>query len=151
MDDAASPAPPELVQFLAERDTPCPGCGYNLRGLRSSRCPECEQPLVLSVQLAEPRLAAFLCGVIGLGAGLGFNGIIGAWWIYAMVMQPPRMSFSVPWSLLFSLLIFALLLWLWVRRRPWIRRQNPGLQWFMGLWAWILTVISAIWFFATVP
>ncbi|MCA9303667.1 MAG: hypothetical protein KC996_06065 [Phycisphaerales bacterium] len=30
-----------LVAYLAENDGACFGCGYNLRGLREPRCPEC--------------------------------------------------------------------------------------------------------------
>jgi len=30
-----------LVQYLSERDVPCPGCKYNLRGLKLDVCPEC--------------------------------------------------------------------------------------------------------------
>lgn len=30
-----------FAEFVAERDIECPGCGYNLRGLKGRRCPEC--------------------------------------------------------------------------------------------------------------
>ncbi len=33
--------------YLAERDVPCPKCGYNLRGIRGARCPECAHPIEL--------------------------------------------------------------------------------------------------------
>lgn len=56
---AATPAPgpgPALVAaYLASRDAPCPGCGYNLRGLTGSACPECGKPLELRlVGATEP-------------------------------------------------------------------------------------------------
>ncbi len=57
-----------LGEFLAHRDAPCPGCGYNLRGLREPRCPECNQPLRMSVALVEPALGLWLAAVLGLGA-----------------------------------------------------------------------------------
>ena len=37
--------PSTLTAFLADRDVPCPGCGYNLRGLVGARCTECGIPL----------------------------------------------------------------------------------------------------------
>jgi hypothetical protein len=38
-----------LGTFLAERDAPCPRCGYNLRGVESAQCPECGEPLKLAL------------------------------------------------------------------------------------------------------
>ena len=38
----------ELIrEYLAERETPCPACGYNLRGSGGERCPECGHSLEL--------------------------------------------------------------------------------------------------------
>ena len=30
-----------IEAFVKDRDVPCPGCGYNLRGIRGGACPEC--------------------------------------------------------------------------------------------------------------
>ena len=38
-----------LSHFLAENDVPCPHCGYNLRGLTASVCPECKHDLQLKI------------------------------------------------------------------------------------------------------
>ena len=62
-----------LTTYLAERDTPCPRCGYNLKMLTGNRCPECGDELVLRVGLMYPKLAAFITGLIGLSAGTGFR------------------------------------------------------------------------------
>lgn len=32
-----------LEVFLEDRDEACPSCGYNLRGLKATECPECER------------------------------------------------------------------------------------------------------------
>lgn len=32
---------PRVIRFLDDRDLACPRCSFNLRGLRSDRCPEC--------------------------------------------------------------------------------------------------------------
>ena len=62
-----------LEAFLLERDVACPLCRYNLRGLQTSRCPECGRELRLSVGLAEPRMAAWVVAAAAslLPAGVG--------------------------------------------------------------------------------
>ncbi len=65
-----------LRQHLADRDLPCPGCGYNLRGLPDPVCPECRQELQLTVGLVEPRLGALIAGVGSLCAGAGAAGAL---------------------------------------------------------------------------
>lgn len=62
-----------LIAWLANRNVPCPGCGYNLRGLREPRCPECGSALALSVSIVDPYLkawataAACACAMGGIG------------------------------------------------------------------------------------
>lgn len=50
-----SDTPTALTLFLAERDVPCPNprCNFNLRGLTSTTCPECQELLGLSLRRAE--------------------------------------------------------------------------------------------------
>lgn len=58
-----------LPEFLAERDEPCPHCGYNLRGVRAGSCPECGKAIRL--------------GLIGPGrfAGYGLAIVLGLLWV----------------------------------------------------------------------
>lgn len=43
--------PDPLIAYLAAHDAPCPGCGYNLRGLQTNSCPECGRTLSLKAIL----------------------------------------------------------------------------------------------------
>lgn len=45
-------ADPALALYLAERDIPCPNpaCGFNLRGLSGSACPECGHELQIGLR-----------------------------------------------------------------------------------------------------
>ncbi len=58
-----------LRAFLAERDVPCPGCGYNLRGLTGAVCPECGAPLTMeAIRLSLRRSGG--APVVAAGVGL---------------------------------------------------------------------------------
>jgi hypothetical protein len=60
-----------LIEYLRDRDVPCPLCGYNLRQLDSPRCPECGRDIRLSVNLAEPYLRGWITAVAALCASAG--------------------------------------------------------------------------------
>lgn len=55
--NSPSPAATELLlQFLRDHDAECPVCGYNLRALTQPICPECGQPLALTVGVTRLHL-----------------------------------------------------------------------------------------------
>lgn len=81
-----------LAAYLADRDEACPSCNYNLRGLGSDRCPECNTELVLRVAMAEPRLGLFLATVVAWALGAGFSVLL---ILYAMVVIMNRPG-SIP-------------------------------------------------------
>lgn len=61
-----------LAGYLHGRDAACPGCGYNLRGLRGTACPECGEGLTVQkirYQRASPLTPSFFVGSAGLLAG----------------------------------------------------------------------------------
>lgn len=83
--EAAESRPDPLLEFVAERDVPCPSCGYSLRGLRSTICPECQQPLELRVGLTEPRLGLWIAAVIGAACGFGFNAMLIGFYVISVM------------------------------------------------------------------
>ncbi len=139
-----------LRAFLADRDTPCPGCGYNLRGLVGDLCPECAQRLRIGVGLVEPRLALYLAGLIGLAVGLGFEGIVLIWALSLLALGGSGPSFANLLPLIVGVGFQGASLWIWLRARPRVRRLS--LAWRAGLAAaaWTLSALFATWFFATV-
>lgn len=54
-----------LIDFLRNRDAPCPSCGYNLRDLTATQCPECGAPLRLGLIPAPKHreISALLAGL----------------------------------------------------------------------------------------
>jgi len=69
---------PLLKSYLAERDVPCPGCGYNLRGLAEEKCPECGLAIELGVCGSTTNLGWLLTTIIVLAmeAGLAWIAIV---------------------------------------------------------------------------
>ena len=119
-----------LRQFLHGRDVTCPGCRYNLRDLTGDRCPECGQAIVLHLQLAEPRQAALLTGLIGLSAGAGLNGLLLVYYALTLALMPygpPDNSFL--WTILTGFAVHAGALALWLRFWRRIRLAPSRRRW----------------------
>jgi hypothetical protein len=109
--------PHAVGEFLADRDVPCPACGYNLRDLSSARCPECGLALRLPLTARPSRGAAWWLGVVGiagtavaLGDALvvsclrskGVEAVVaglGLWWMFAPAkrwLRTPRGLAKLP-------------------------------------------------------
>jgi len=138
------PAPPSdeaaVVDYLRERDVECPLCRYNLRGLSSSRCPECGRELRLGVWLAEPRQAAWVTGLVPLLLAAG----IGVLFLIAVIMHGWPSTESDVLNLALMYFITALPLstaWIWSRRR--FLRLGEGVQWLLA-WAAIVSFAAAL-------
>src|SRR5262245_45664099 len=72
----AAGRPDLLVGFLADRDAPCPVCGYNLRALGASRCPECSSPLELAVASPNLNPGPWVTTMVSLAMGMGFDVVV---------------------------------------------------------------------------
>ena len=137
-----------LTEFLADRDEPCPSCGYNLCDLTSDRCPECGEVLVLSVRLAEPRLGTWLAGLIGVTTGAGFYAFISAWvifnWLrFSSAGGPDGIDLAVIFG---SMGVLGPSVAFWIIGRRWMRRQGRTLRWAFLIIAWVMCVLSFVLF-----
>ncbi|MBT8485782.1 MAG: hypothetical protein HKO59_05100 [Phycisphaerales bacterium] len=72
-----------LLEFLRDRDVPCPLCRYNLRDLTQPQCPECRHELLLTVGVTKPQFLWFLLAV----APCAFAGIAAALLLIPMTVQ----------------------------------------------------------------
>ncbi|MEM6552135.1 MAG: hypothetical protein AAF750_08405 [Planctomycetota bacterium] len=135
--------PPLLNQFLAQTDTPCPLCGYNLRALTSDACPECGEPLRLSVTLREPKLLAYLATLTAWAIGAGASVFLCS---IAVVAPAPRSWWeslagrSVLVMALLSTICFIILAW---KRRAFCRIAMPK-QKAVAVCSWTLVTTLAI-------
>ncbi|HYD01916.1 MAG TPA: hypothetical protein VEB22_11880 [Phycisphaerales bacterium] len=145
---ASGPVCPHLIAFLTDRDVPCPACNYNLRGLTSDRCPECNRALVMQIRLAEPRLGAWVATLAAAAAMLGFNGLLA---IYFLVWVMRR-SYGPGWTMAVPLFIStptaAAALIVIIRGRRRFCNLGDSTRLTLALAAWGLTALSAIAFFS---
>ena len=137
-----------LRSFLAGRDEPCPQCGYNLRDLTGSRCPECGEELTLRLQPVDPRQAAALAGLICLAAGGGMNFLLLGYWVISVAFL--GRGGSDPWLNRFVVInlcgLLALgtcvALWLWHWRK--IRRLHAARRWMLAAACAMLSMADLI-------
>jgi len=82
-----------LLEFVRDRDAPCPMCGYNLRNLPTPICPECREPLSLTVGVRKPRFGWF---VVAITPGF-FSGICAAMMLIPLVGSLYSPNGPAPW------------------------------------------------------
>lgn len=126
-----------LLEFIRQRDAPCPLCGYNLRSLTRPYCPECRQHLRLTVGVSNLRLAPMLVAAApGIFSGIA-AGVLLVVGMVVLILAPGQ--FNAPWQpiALFSFgatsgaVAVALL-----RYRSRFLRLSPWLQWLIAAATW---------------
>ena len=143
---------PLLEKYLADRDVVCPGCAYNLHGLKSDRCPECGDALQLSLQLVEPRQAALIAGLVGLSAGAGLGGLLLIYGVIAtLVLRYGGGDFRKFFFINgVGFIAHAVVLALWIRFWHPIRRTTAWRRRLLVLFCWAMPLTFVVVFAATI-
>jgi hypothetical protein len=134
------PSDEELVRtFLAERDTPCPSCGYNLRGAASTSGPECgaQAQITLVKPIRRPPVRVAL-GLVMLHLALYLYSSSTAAWLLARNGVAP-----VSWARwqLGKGSIFSMVIWYVVRRR----HPQSGARFVeLALWALLCMLVITV-------
>jgi hypothetical protein len=87
----------EVVAFLTGRSAPCPRCAYDLRDIKTAKCPECGEPLVLKV--GSPR-ARFGWLVLAMAPGC-FSGVAAMFVLIPVAVSTWQRS-PPPWPIVFA-------------------------------------------------
>ncbi|MEM0914358.1 MAG: hypothetical protein AAGK09_07070 [Planctomycetota bacterium] len=131
-----------LTGYLAEHDALCPNCQYNLRGLTGAACPECGLDLALRVNLVEPRLAAWVAGLIGLAMSLGWSGLFTALLLVMPLFQqgsPPLQAYAY---FIVGTAVSGVAVWVWLRQRSRLRRMDTWPRRLVAAACWLLPLIN---------
>ena len=145
-----------LVAYLAGADVACPLCGYNLRGLKSGTCPECNEDITLRVGLSEPRIGAYIGALAGHLAGAG-GAAVCLVLVAAMTMRYGSGPGGSKWFAVYVLPWIALVvqggsaaLLGRVRGRRWFRLLGAGARGWVIASGWVMIAGFVAWFLARV-
>ncbi len=154
-DPRSSDAAAALRAYLTDRDEACPSCSYNLRGLTSDCCPECNEVLVMRVNIAEPRLGAWIVTLAGLFA-CGGGALICLMLVMYMCFREgiPRGKDVFP-IVVYPILVAAAAgsaaaLLASPAGRRWFRGREGSARTAMAAGAWLTVVIAVVGFIAMV-
>ncbi len=122
----------ELLQaWLSSRDVPCPVCGYNLRSIEATKCPECGAKLDLRVGSTDLKIGLWLVGVLALTLPLGFIGLFVILYGVPMVLSGAVSRAALGFSIFVAITTvmsdgYEVLLWRLIRRRKkfWSKRRE---------------------------
>lgn len=91
----------ELIAFLAGRSAPCPRCDYDLRDIKTARCPECGELLLLKVGSPKVRFGWLVLAMIP-GS---FSGIAALFLMIPIIIttrQPQPTGQGLPWPIIIA-------------------------------------------------
>src|SRR5262245_55928654 len=121
---------PELLRcYLADKDAPCPRCGYSLRGLVGRVCPECSEVVELTLSRIDPLWRYRRLAVMALALWAGFRLFSGAWLVVNLVdgNLPGATTIFIRWigSAAINLGVGGAAAWgLWRLARRWRRGRT---------------------------
>ncbi|MBS0195140.1 MAG: hypothetical protein JSR77_00115 [Planctomycetes bacterium] len=112
-----------LMQFVARGGKLCPICSYSLNGLLHAKCPECGEPLELTLRGESSRRVEWLTGLVAWSAGFGLYGIFVP--LARLTGSGPPLRF---WSFYLGMVITwpGLLVWLIIAKK--FRRWDPRVR-----------------------
>ncbi|MBX3358057.1 MAG: hypothetical protein KF745_06490 [Phycisphaeraceae bacterium] len=141
----------EVLAFLSGRSAPCPRCAYDLRDIRTAMCPECGEPLVLTI--GSPR-AHFGWLVLAMAPGC-FSGVTAVFVMIPIAVATLQNFPGPPWPIV-AADAFGFLsagsVWLMYRHRhrfmSWAARRQTAFA--AAVWAihvlMLALVIFSMWY-----
>jgi len=136
-----------LLEFLRDRDVPCPLCGYNLRNLSAVTCPECRETLAIQVGFLKPRFGWLLATIVpgffsGISAALLMVPLVGALFLSpnSPAPWPVWVMDAFGWLSGLSALVLVKYRYAFLRQPQATQRVWAGIVWLVHLFAFAVFV-----------
>lgn len=126
-----------LVEYLEGNDAPCPICGYNLRQLTTTTCPECGRPFILEVGSASPYFGQYLAFLTPFIATAAF----GVLFVFLLLFWGPPGSWG-PLVVMLAGGVDLILLTHWYRKRVSFHRRTDEAKRRLIIWSWLIHVAA---------
>lgn len=154
--DAPPAADEQLIAFLAGRSFPCPRCAYDLRDIRAAVCPECAEPLILTIGTPRVRFGWLIVAMVP-GSFSGVAAMFLAVPISVSLWRSFPHLYGVPWPMLcaeaFGIASAASVALMYRRRLAifrWTMQQQAAFAvgvWAIHIGAFVLLIAAmAVWF-----
>lgn len=140
MDERTKPGN-NLLEYLAERDVPCPGCGYNLRNLTGALCPECGKPAISVFARPWWRFTE-IERVFVWGAAFSTAGVA-AWVVAIVCMATDALWVIAMWVPALMLLVLAIVVSTWTASLIYVGRRHPRIAMANAVVVWGLGTVYA--------
>ncbi len=135
----------ELLKMLLDvRDIPCPVCGYNLRAITSTNCPECGAKLDLRVGSTDLKLGPWIAALLVVGLPLGFLAGAAIVGLTFGIVDNSLEDLTIAGELLIPVIIMAGILAMLIRRRRSIWRWPRWRQQLLPVLLLITSVVITV-------
>jgi hypothetical protein len=138
-----------LAQYLESHDERCPACKYNLRHLRTTRCPECGLSLRIVIGPVHTTRRFYTAGVIGLASAFGFSTLTLVWFVILFLASGgPETDYWIVRALMLMSLVSAGLLFAWLVQARRINQASTAVRATLATTACVLPLVYFIIFLA---
>ncbi len=133
-----------LKLLLAARDISCPVCGYNLRAIASTNCPECGAKLDLRVGSTDLKLGPWLAALLAVGLPLGFLAGAAILGLAVGMVDKNLEDLTIAGGFLIPVIIMAGILVILIRRRRSIWRWSRFRQVLLAVLMLVTSVVITV-------
>lgn len=133
-----------LTEFLSQNEAACDACGHGLKGILSTRCPECGRELRLAARAQDYTLVPWIGAMVSCALAAGFDGVCAFAASFMFFKHPPTWSMAtivlgcILGAYAATACLMAGIVWIYRRRLAWGRVERET------QWRWAVQVFLGV-------